>query len=124
MAGAIAFIKENVVVSIAALAVVVFIGYSLLFGEEGESGIDTVVVSRGDILQEVSVTGRVKPAQAVDLAFEASGRISYLPVSIGEKVFAGQVLAALSSADTQALLASAQAKQRAEEARFEKLLKV
>ncbi len=86
MVSVIAFIKNNVFASIAVAAVIAVIGYSLFSGGEGESGVDIVVVSRGDILQEVSVTGRVKPAQAVDLAFEVSGRISYLPVSVGERV--------------------------------------
>ncbi|MEK7600703.1 MAG: efflux RND transporter periplasmic adaptor subunit [Patescibacteria group bacterium] len=65
---------------------------SIVSGGEKESGDGLFAVQRGDIVQEVSVTGRVEAAEAVDLAFERSGRVTSIPVSVGNTVRAGQVL--------------------------------
>lgn len=65
---------------------------------------DTTVVGKKDIMQEVSVTGKVKPAQALDLAFEQSGKITKVNVRVGDHVKKDSILANLSSADTSASL--------------------
>lgn len=64
---------------------------------------------RGDLIQEVSVTGKVKPASAVNLAFEKSGKVVRVGADVGDKVKAGQVLAELDSADAAAQVAQAEA---------------
>lgn len=75
-----------------------------------ESSFDFAEVRRGDILQEVSVTGRVKPASEVDLAFEKSGRIENVFVKVGDVVEEGHILISLSQRDLLAQLAEADAK--------------
>ncbi|MDA8217867.1 MAG: efflux RND transporter periplasmic adaptor subunit, partial [Dehalococcoidales bacterium] len=76
-----------------------------------------VAVSRGSLVASVSATGSVIPATTADLAFDTSGRLTELAVSVGQAVKKGDVLAkldttALSLAVTQAQaqLASAEAK--------------
>ncbi|KKU94294.1 MAG: RND family efflux transporter MFP subunit [Candidatus Jorgensenbacteria bacterium GW2011_GWA1_48_13] len=66
------------------------------------------VAARGNILQEVSVTGRVKPAEDVTLAFETSGRVRSVSVKVGDTVFAGTVLVRLDAAELSAELAKAE----------------
>lgn len=70
---------------------------------------EQVDVTRGDIVQLVSVTGKVKPADSVELAFERSGKVAAISVKVGDRVTAGQRLASLSNADLVAQLAQAQA---------------
>lgn len=53
----------------------------------------------GTVKQEVSIVGRVKPSQAVDLSFDRSGRIVFLGVKNGDRVGQGQVLAQLDSSE-------------------------
>ncbi len=61
----------------------------------------------GPMVQEISVTGKVKPSQSVDLSFEKTGRIKTVNVKTGDKVKAGQVLVVLSNNDVAAQLSQA-----------------
>lgn len=78
-------------------------------------------VERRDIKQEVSVTGRVKPAQDVDLAFEKGGRVAHVYARVGDKVRAGALLAGLENNDVFAKIDEAKARLSAEEAKLRQL---
>lgn len=84
-----------------------FIGYGLWGSAADSDRYDFVVVSRGDVKQEVLVTGRAQSAENVALAFERSGKVASVAVDVGDRVSAGQVLVALASADVSAQLAQA-----------------
>ncbi|MDO8496221.1 MAG: efflux RND transporter periplasmic adaptor subunit [bacterium] len=66
---------------------------------------DFAVAKIGSVVQEVSVTGRVKSAQSIDLAFEKGGKVAYVGVKSGDKVLAGRILIRL---DDSELLAQEQ----------------
>jgi multidrug efflux pump subunit AcrA (membrane-fusion protein) len=70
---------------------------------------DYAEVARRDIIQEVSVTGRVTPASDVSLAFQAGGRVSKTYVKVGDTVRAGDTLAELQTSDLRANLSQANA---------------
>lgn len=70
---------------------------------------ETIITRRADLIQEVSVTGKIKPAQAVDLQFESPGRISTVNYKVGDKVNSGVVIASLENKDLQASVTSARA---------------
>jgi RND family efflux transporter MFP subunit len=80
-------------------------------------------VKKGDLIQEVSATGRVKSAEDVDLAFEKSGRVAGVLAKVGDKVYTGQTIVRLENGDIVANLNSAQANLSAETARLEELKK-
>lgn len=86
-----------------------------------KSPYEFTVVQRGDLSQEVSVTGRVKPAQAVDLAFEKSGKVAKVNITVGSKVTARQVLATLENSDLVAQISQARASLAAQQANLEAL---
>ncbi len=71
---------------------------------------ETAVAARGDLIQIVSVTGRVKPAANVDLAFEKGGRVARVYADVGESVFAGQIIVAVENGDIAAQLKTEEAK--------------
>jgi len=87
----------------------------------GESPYETVAVKRGSLVQEVSATGKVKPAEEVELAFEKSGRVIGVFAEEGQKVFGGQLLAQLFAADIMAQLDGARANLAIQEATLEEL---
>ena len=89
--------------------VIIIIAIIVFTGGEKEPVIDYVEAIKGELIQEVSVTGRVEPAESVDLSFETSGRVSQIFVDIGDTVTAGQELLRLNNSDIQALLNQAQA---------------
>ncbi|MFA6494639.1 MAG: efflux RND transporter periplasmic adaptor subunit, partial [Candidatus Paceibacterota bacterium] len=78
-------------------------------------------VTRRDLVQEVSVTGRVTPAEDVSLAFQAGGRVSKTYVKVGDTVMAGDLLADLQTADLRANLEQANAQVDAARANLNQL---
>ncbi|MEK7514794.1 MAG: efflux RND transporter periplasmic adaptor subunit [Patescibacteria group bacterium] len=99
-----------------------FIVLSLISGGEEESNAGLLVVQRGDIVQEVSVTGRVEAAEAVDLAFERSGRVISIPVGVGDAVRAGQVLVRIDGGELIAQRQREVATVKASQAKLDQLL--
>ena len=71
---------------------------------------NTATVKRGDVVQEVSVTGRVKAVSSVDLGFEKSGRIQNVYVDVGDRVKQGALLAEIESSSAQATLKETEAR--------------
>ena len=107
------------------LAFLVFGGGAIfiLTGGGGKKEPPTVRVERGSVVSSVSVTGTVKPTRIIDLAFTQSGRLSYLGVSVGEKVLEGEMLAHLDNSDLSAQVAQADADVKVKQAKLDSLLK-
>lgn len=108
-----------VIASVVILAVGVVIFY--IFNDRRKPLYDFVEIKRGDISQEVSVTGRVRAAEAVDLAFEHSGKAARVNFKIGDKINAGQILIVLENADFAAQLSQAKANLAVQQANLEAL---
>ncbi|MEI7425474.1 MAG: efflux RND transporter periplasmic adaptor subunit [Candidatus Moraniibacteriota bacterium] len=53
----------------------------------------TAKVSRENLAQTVSVSGKIASPNEIDLAFEKTGRLADVYVSVGDKVSAGQLVA-------------------------------
>ena len=102
---------------------IVFAGAGIYFYSKNsaKSPYEFTTVQRGDLSQEVSVTGRVKPAEAVDLAFEKSGKVARINVKVGDKVTTGQILATLENSDLTAQIAQARASLAVQQADLEAL---
>src|SRR3989344_2190150 len=114
------FIKiKTVIILIVAVAVSTLAAYFFFRG--GEPAPDFVLAKRGDVVQEVSVTGKVKPSQSVDLAFEKGGKVASINIGVGDRVFTGQKLIGLDSSELRAQFAEAEANVRQEEAKLEEL---
>lgn len=62
---------------------------------------ETTPVARQDLLQTIEVTGEIKPAARIELAFKNSGTISKINVKVGDNVKKGDVLAELKADDVQ-----------------------
>lgn len=120
----ISFIKRPRNIIIIILTLLVILGaYSYFFKKPSIPTDNIYTTKRGDLIQEVSVSGKVKPAETVDLGFERSGRINRINISVGDKVYSGQILASLSNVDAQAQLEQAQAQLDSQKAKLESLKK-
>ena len=82
---------------------------------------ETVMAKTGSVSEQVSVTGRVKPSESVELAFEKSGKVRRALVSVGEKVGAGQALVALDATELLAQLREAEASVKSMQAKLDEL---
>ncbi len=87
----------------------------LLVGrDDGSAAVTTkttkqlVTVARGALTDTISAEGTVAAAQTDDLSFGASGEVTAVDVSAGDKVTAGQVLATIDSASLQSSVDQAQ----------------
>ncbi len=83
--------------------------WALFFRGGSKPSYELITTKRADLIQEVSVTGKVKPAQAVDLQFETSGRVAHIYYKVGSKVSAGATIASLENQELQAAVTSAKA---------------
>src|SRR5215469_9280037 len=68
--------------------------------------------------QTVSSTGTIEPAAQANLNFAASGQVTSVAATVGEKVNAGQVLATVNSASLAADVAQAKATQSSDAAKL------
>ncbi len=94
-------------ISLTGITLIIFL---ILWGLRPEKPIyETATVLRGYIIQEVSLTGSVKPASDVSLAFEKGGKIVRLPQKVGDRVVSGQLVAEISNLDLVAQLRQSQA---------------
>ncbi|MBU4421806.1 efflux RND transporter periplasmic adaptor subunit, partial [Patescibacteria group bacterium] len=105
------------------IIIVALIGWAVYSKVTQKPTFNYVKAERGTIVQEVSITGRVKPAESVDLAFEQGGKINRVNVGIGDKVYKGQVLAGLDNSILLAQLSQAEADLSVAEAKLDELKK-
>lgn len=91
--------KKTIVI----LLLVVFAGVIvyLVFGRGEQPEKEFFVVERQDLVQEISVVGKVKPTESVNLAFERTGALTGLFVEAGQKIERGTLLAQLDISDAE-----------------------
>jgi multidrug efflux pump subunit AcrA (membrane-fusion protein) len=93
----------------ALIVLIVIILLFVIFGGKKTPIVESVIVEKHNLVEEVSTTGNVKPLSDLDLSFETSGQVSRVAVSIGDKVYQGEYLASLSNADLVASVEQAKA---------------
>ena len=102
------FSKKQIIIG-GIVLIIIILGFFLFGGKKPIDTQNTAVATRGNILQEVSVTGQVKAATNVDLGFETSARIQNVSVKVGDHVNQGALVAEVESSQAQANLLEAQA---------------
>lgn len=114
------FTRKRVIWSVIILAVVGFIGYSAT--RKPVINYEKEKVVRGEVVEEVSVTGSLAPTRKIALEPEVSGKIVKLNVESGAEVKTGQVLAELDARDINSRIVSQRASVEAARARLNELL--
>lgn len=113
------FFKRPIFIIAVVILVIILGGYFYFFSGK-KTGPEFVIVKKGDIVQEVSVTGNVKPVKSVGLAFEKSGRISATLVNIGSYVYSGDVLVREDNLELQSQFEKAKADLETQKAELNK----
>lgn len=114
------FIKQPIGIAVVAVVAASIIA-GFYFTRPKRTAPETLAAKRGTIVREVSVTGNIKPAESVDLAFEKSGRVAQVNVSVGDRVNIGGVLAMLDQSELSAQLLQAKANIQAQQAKLDEL---
>ena len=78
----------------------------------------TVTATRGDITIQVSEAGTIEPVDKVDVKSKAAGRLLSIPITEGEFVHKGQLIAIVDRSQIDPLLAQDQAQLRSAQARL------
>ncbi len=113
------FTKKSVYILI--IIAVVVIGIFFYTSSQKAPELSAVKVERKTLVQEVTVSGTVKSKEAVELAFEKSGRVRKVNAAVGDSVFQGAVLLALENGVENADLLDAQAKLASKQAHYDDL---
>lgn len=116
------FIKRPWAIFLIVVIVAGIFGAFYFLGKSGPAP-EIVIAKRGEIAQEVSVTGKTKPGQDVDLAFEQTGKVRAVRADVGGKVYSGQSLVELDSSELYAQLSSAEANSDSKKADLAELKK-
>jgi len=94
------------------LGIIIIAGFGIGIYKYKQSKIidyDFIIVEEADIVQEVNVTGRVKPSESVELAFENGGKVSNIYVEVGDEIEVGKMLVELENAEAKAQAKKAEA---------------
>lgn len=83
---------------------------------------EEIPVSRATISQTLTISGVADAELSSNLTFQATGRIAFVGVKVGDAVTQGQVLASLESDDLSNAVQQAQANQRAAQLKLDDLL--
>ncbi len=98
------------------VVVLVVLGIVFFFVKGGKAPErEYIKASRMNIEQSVGVTGRVEPAEKVDLAIQTGGKVSAVAVKVGQEVSAGDILLRVNTSDLDIQLS----RQRADLAKAE-----
>ncbi len=116
------FYKKPVFIIGVVIIVIIITGY-FYFSKSKAPAYNLIVAQKGTVIQEVSVTGKVKPAENVDLAFEKTGKVGWVNAKVGDKVRAGNVLVTLVNDDLSAQLDQAKAPVKEQKAKLDEVKK-
>ncbi len=100
--------KRTLFIFVITLLIIIISAYGY-FGQPKKPKYDYITAAKKNVIREVSITGRVKAAENIDLAFERSGKISGVNAKIGDKVSAGQILTSIDDTDIRSQLAGSRA---------------
>lgn len=108
------------------LPIVLFSLFCLLsyqfFLKKNKSEFSLVEVKKGEVIEEVSETGKVKKGDPINLSFKTPGKIEKIFVKKGDKVKKGDILAKLDDSELKIQLKEAKANLEKSEAALKKLL--
>lgn len=82
----------------------------ILIGKgNGDDGVARYSVTKGDVIENLLLTGEARPVRGADMAFSTSGTIDHIFKQAGDKVFQGEKIAELDNDSLRADLADAEA---------------
>lgn len=105
--------RQIVLVALAA-AVLALAGYWFLVPRE--KAVATLLIKTGPADRVLAVNGRIRPRLQVDVRPSLGGQLIALPLDVGDRVAAGQVIARIDDAPEAAAIAEAQASVATQEA--------
>ena len=97
------------IIRIIIIAVLVGIPVWYVKSKQSKTEYTTADVTRGNLAQTVSLTGKMNPNEQIDLTFKTTGKLKSINVDVGDTVQKGQVLATIDAGTLISQLGQAQA---------------
>ncbi len=113
------FTMKYGVISVAVILVAVFAWR--YFAAPKTVPYEFAVATRADLIEEVSVTGKVKPAHSVQLAFEKGGRVVRARATVGDRVAQGATLVELDTSELRSQFVEASAAREVQKAKLDEM---
>ena len=101
------------------LVVAGFIGWRIWLGNK--SGVEKSQVLRGEVIEELVLTGQIRAEEHTSLVFQTAGEVAWMGVKEGDWVKKGQLLAKLDTISLNASYQQAVSNLRAAEATLERV---
>jgi len=114
--------KKKIILVLILVIFLIIYGVYKGFSKKEKSGFTLAKVLKGNVSQEISVTGTVKQGEEINLAFKNSGRIEKILVKVGDSVKTGEVLVRLDTAQLEIQLQESKASLEIAQAKLDKLL--
>lgn len=104
------FVLGHKIWSIIILIAVVVGGYFMFFKKStsAETRYVTSQVSKGNVISSVSGSGQIESSDTININANAAGDVVSVPVSVGQSVSKGQLIASIDSRDARIALENAQ----------------
>lgn len=106
---------------LATLIIIAVLGFNF-FGRPRQTPLQFAEVKRQDIKATVASSGNLTGKNSADLKFKSAGKLTFINVKTGDKVFAGQVIAVLDTQDLAIQLQQAQNTLRDKQATADKVI--
>lgn len=101
--------KKILFITMGIVVVIGGVAGTLLFQRLNNVPYELATVKRGDIIQEVSASGKVESPTKIDLHFKNSGKLIAMNAKVGEKITVGRLLAKQDTAQLDAQVSEMQA---------------
>lgn len=115
------FVKSKILWAIVIVLIVLGVLAKIYIFKPATTEYVTQEIKRGDVVQTVSPTGKIKSATEIELNFKNPGKLSVLSVKKGDKVLIGQVLAQQNANDLLANINKARSNVDQAQANLDKL---
>lgn len=114
--------KKTLFITVGIVVVALGVVGALFFQRLSNVSYELSDVKKGDIVQEVSASGKVESPTKIDLRFKNSGKLVLLNAKVGRKVSAGQLLAKQDTTQLDAQVSEMQAGIDLQKAKLNQLL--
>jgi RND family efflux transporter MFP subunit len=112
--------KRKIIIGVITLLIIGFLTRG--FGIIKPKGVETYSVTFGTVKEEITISGEVKADKYSAMSFGASGKLAWVGISEGQKVFRGQALMKLDTNVLNSALETAQSNLRNAEANAQYVL--
>lgn len=89
--------RKKLIIGLLVLVVIVGVGYGVI-SRRKNGDVETATIERGDVIEELILTGEVMADEYAQLKFPASGKVSWIGVAEGDSVYKGQALTSMDKA--------------------------